>query len=180
VSGQLVISSGVHLGVQDNDPISQAWFDAAPTVQFSPVTLSSVAAPRTGGQQISGHAALFDAPVEFTFERRTRDVLTTSLASIAVKALLNGGTRRTLSGFQDAVALDGRLCKFVWSERNNATPGSANEFEVWGVFRITSAVVAGTRERMVIQVFPCSILYYTGTDSVAITPSEYDALDDEE
>ena len=176
MSGVLTISSGVHLGVQNGDPVSQAWFDAAPTAQFSAITLSSVSAPRTGGQTIVGHAGLFHEPISFEFERRTRDVLTSSLASAAVKGLLNGRARRTLSGFQDAVVQQGFLCRFEWSERNNANPESPNAFDVWGVFEVVTPTVRGLSERMTVRVHPCDLVYLVGTDNVSVAPDAYAAL----
>ena len=177
MSGVLTITSGVHLGVQDGDPISQGWFDAAPTTQFSPITLSSASAPKTGGQTIVGHAGLFHEPISFEFERRTRDVLTSGLAAAAAKGLLNGRSRRTLSGFQDAVVQAGFLCRFQWSERNNATPASPNAFDIWGVFEVITPTVRGLTERMAIRVHPCDLVYLVGTDNVSVTPDAYDLLD---
>lgn len=175
----LTISSGVHVGARGAGAINQAWFADSPTTQFTTFSLTSASTNislRTGPQGISGHGSLTDLPIAFEFERRTRDVLTDSLAAVAVKDLLNGGPRTTLSGARDAVARSGYLASFAWSERRN-DGGAAESFTVWGVCRVTTADVRGLRESMTLLIYPCDYLWWTGTETVYTTPTAYAALD---
>jgi hypothetical protein len=174
----LVITSGVHVGVRGAGAIQQDWFGSTPTTQFSTVTLTSANASvsmKQGPQAIVGHAGLSDEPIAFEFERRTRDTLTGGLAALAVKDLLNGGSRTTLSGAQDAVARSGFLANFAWSERNNAG-GAPTDFNVWGVCRIVQPTVRGARETMTLLVYPCAVFSWTGTENVFVDPTTYAAL----
>ena len=174
----VTISSGVHVGTRYDNAAFIDWFAASPTTQFSSFSFTSagsVPSARTGPQQISGHASLTDLPIEFSVERRARDVLTDSLAAVAVKDLLNGRPRTTLSGFKDAMARSGYLVKVGWSERDNVS-GSTNAYEVWGVLQVPDATVRGARESLRLVLWPCDALGWIGTTSWFLTPTEYAAL----
>jgi hypothetical protein len=168
----LTISSGVHVGTRDDTTDWDTWFAEATTTQFSTFTLSSANTVRTGPQGITGHASLVGGPIIFQIDRRARDVLTDSLASVAVEDLLNGRPRTTLSGFRDAVARSGYLAKFAWTERRN-DGGTAESFEVWGVGVVTDASVRGLTESLQLTVWPCDLLWWTGTANCFLTPDAY-------
>ena len=176
----LEISSGVHVGARGTSSINQGWFAASATTQFTTFSLTSTSSDvslRQGPQSITGHADLVDEPIAFEFSRRTRDTLTTSLAAVAVKDLLNGGPRTTLTGARDAVARSGFLAKFAWAERTNA--GGANtSFSVWGVAKVAQPSVRGLSESMTLLVYPCSLLWWTGTESAYVDPTTYAALEE--
>lgn len=158
--------------------MNTAWFSASTTTQFTTFTLSSVSVDRgarTGPQGITGHADLSDYPIEFSVDRRARDVLTDSLAAVVAKDMLNGRPFRTLSGWRDAVARSGYLANVAWSERRN-DGGAAEEFSVWGVLQVPDASVRGLRESLRILVWPCDALFLTGTDTVSVTPPAYALL----
>ena len=174
----LTISSGVHVGARGTSSINQAWFAASPTTQFTTFGLTSTSADvrlRQGPQSITGHADLVDEPIAFEFSRRTRDTLTSSLAAVAVKDLLNGGPRTTLTGARDAVARSGFLAKFAWSERTNAG-GVNTDFSVWGIAKVAQPSVRGLSETMTLLVYPCALFWWTGTESAFVTPDAYAAL----
>ena len=173
----LEISSGVHVGARGTSSINQAWFSGSPTTQFTTFSLTSTSSDvrlRQGPQSITGHADLVDEPIAFEFSRRTRDTLTTSLAAVAAKDLLNGGPRTTLTGARDAVARSGFLAKFAWSERVNA--GGTNDFSVWGIARVAQPSVRGLSETMTLLVYPVCLLWLAGTESVFAAPDCYAAL----
>lgn len=168
----LTISSGVYVGTRGSGNLTSSWFAGSTTSQFTTFSLTSSNSDvslREGPQGIVGHADLYDDPVVFEFSRRTRDTITDSLAGVAVKGLLNGGPRTTLSGFRDAVAQAGYLAKFAWSERRN-DGGAAEAFEVWGVCGVQAPTVRGLNESMQLLVFPCDVLWWAGTNSVFIRP----------
>jgi hypothetical protein len=171
----LTISSGVHVGVRDDTTDWTDWFAASPTTQFTQFALSSANPVRTGPQGIAGHADLRGAPIVFQVDRRARDVLTDSLAAVAVEDLLNGRPRTTLSGFRDAVARSGFLANFAWTERRNDGTG-AESFNVWGVGVVTDASVRGFTESLQLTVWPCDLLWWTGTTSCFLTPTAYTEL----
>jgi hypothetical protein len=112
------------------------------------------------------------APVAFQVDRRARDVLTDALAAVAVEDLLNGRPRTNLSGFRDAVARSGFLCKVAWSERKNAG-GTPESFSVWGVVQVTDASVRGVTESLQVTVWPCDLLWWSGTNTCFLTPDAY-------
>ena len=174
----LTITSGVHVGSRGTGSIHQGWFAGSPSTQFTTFALTSANADvklRQGPQVIIGHADLDDEPIAFEFSRRTRDALTSDLADVAVKSLLNGQPQRTLSGSLQAVARAGYLANFAWSERTNA--GGANtSFSVWGVARVVQPTVRGLTETMTLLVYPCSLLWWTGTETVFVDPTTYAAL----
>ena len=167
----LTFTSGVHVGTRDDSLPWEDWFASSTTAQFSTFTLSSASTVRTGPQGVSGHASLRGAPVIFQVDRRARDVLTASLAAVQVEDLLNGRPRTTLSGFRDAVARSGYLCNVAWSERKNS--GGTESFSVWGVVQVTDASVRGLTESLQLTVWPCDLLWWTGTDSCFLTPTAY-------
>ena len=175
----VTFSSGVHAGTRDaSTDMGQAWFNGFTTAQFPTFSLTSVSVDvksRTGPQAVSGHANLWDAPIEFTVERSARDVVTDFLAFVAVKGLLNGRPFTTLSGWRDAVAQAGYLANVSWTERRN-DGGAAESFSVWGVVLVTNATVRGARETLQILVWPCCALFMTGTNTVFVTPDCYDDL----
>jgi len=174
----LTISSGVHVGVRDDSAEWTTWFAASTTTQFATFTLSSASGTvslRTGPQAITGHAGLVGGPVIFQVDRRARDVITDSLSSVAVEDLLNGRPRTTLSGFRDAVARSGFLAKFAWTERRN-DGGTAESFEVWGVGVVTDASVRGLTESLQLTVWPCDLLWWTGTNACFLSPTAYALL----
>jgi hypothetical protein len=171
----LTISSGVHVGTRDDSTDWTTWFEASPTTQFETFTLASTSATvsrRTGPQAITGHADLVGGPVIFQVDRRARDVITDSLAAVAVEDLLNGRPRTTLSGFRDAVARSGYLANVAWSERRN-DGGTAESFSVWGVIQVTDASVRGLTESLQLTVWPCDLLWWTGTTSCYLSPAAY-------
>jgi len=168
----LTISSGVYVGTRQAGPLTSSWFAGSPTTQFTTFSLTSTGVGvklRQGPQGIVGHANLYDEPVVFEFNRLTRDKLSSDLASVAVKNMLNGAPRTTLSGFRDVVAGAGRLAKFSWTERKNAG-GAGTSFDVWGVCKVVQPSVRGLSETLQLLVYPCDLLWWTGTDSVFIRP----------
>ena len=174
----VTFSSGVHVGVRDDATEWDTWFAAATTSQFATFSLTSagaIARSRTGPQAITGHAGLVGGPVVFQVDRRARDVITDSLAAVAVEDLLNGRPRTTLSGFRDAVARSGFLAKVAWTERRNSG-GTAESFEVWGVVQVTDASVRGLSESLQVTVWPCDLLWWAGTTSCFLSPTAYAAL----
>lgn len=173
----LTISSGVHVGSRGAGSINQGWFAGTTSTQFTQFSLTSSNSDvrlRTGPQAIIGHASLTDQPIQFEFARRTRDVLTDSLAAVAAKDVLNGGPRTTLSGYRDAVARSGYLASFAWSERDNAS--GTNAFTVWGICTVNAPTVRGTTESMVLLVYPCDVLWWTGTETLFTSPTAYAAF----
>jgi len=171
----LTISSGVHVGVRDDATEWTTWFASGTTEQFGSFTLSSASTTvglRTGPQAVSGHASLRGAPVIFQVDRRARDVVTDALSAVAVEDLLNGRPRTTLSGFRDAVARSGFLANVAWSERRN-DGGAAESFSVWGVVQVTDASVRGLTESLQLTVWPCDLLWWSGTTSCFLTPDAY-------
>jgi hypothetical protein len=171
----LTISSGVHYGTR-NDAVSFiTWFAAIPTAQFAPFTVTSASRPGVGvgGQAVLGHAGLRGQPIAFEFNRRTRDVLTDSLAAVQVEDLL--GVRTGLSGWKDAVARSGYLVNVVWNERDNSA-GGLTAFNVWGVLRVEDASVRGFTESMRVILYPCDALTWTGTGNWFLTPTKYAEL----
>lgn len=177
--GTVTITSGVHVGQRGVGSINQAWFASTPTTQFSAITLSSVggaAQVTQGPQRILGHPGIEDEPVAFEFTRRTRDVLTDQLAAVVVKDLLNGGSRATSSGFRDAVARAGFLARFDWCEPRGSSPSSPRQLSLWGVARVSQASVRGLEQNLTLLVYPCSLLWWSRTESVFVTPTAYAAL----
>ncbi len=175
----LTISSGIYIGAwQPNEGINQGWFDPSPLTQFTQFSLTSAnSGIKQGPQAIVGHADLFDEPVAFEFERRTRDTLTSALAAVAVKNLMNGRTRTTLSGFRDAAVVAGYLARFQWHERRNAQGDAGQAFDIWGICQVVQPSVRGAQERMTLLVRPCDALWWVGTGTVMVTPAAYAALD---
>jgi hypothetical protein len=172
---EVTFSSGVHVGIRNDNASYTEWFAEDPVNQFEEFKLSSAEAVRTGPQGITGHAGLVGGPVVFQVDRRARDVLTDSLAAVAVEDLLNGRPRATLSGFRDAVARSGYLAKVAWTERRNDL-SYPESFEVWGVVQVTDASVRGTRESLQVTVWPCDLLWWTGTNFCFLSSDEYDRL----
>ena len=170
MSGTVTFSSLVHVGARDDSLPPSEWFASDPVAQFEQFSLSTDSVARTGAQTIVGHADLSDRPVQFTVQRRARDTLSSHLAVIAAKDLLNGAPRTTFSGFRDAVARSGYLATVAWSERWNATASRAS-YSVTGVVLVTNAAVTGLQEQLQVLVWPCDALGWIGTTAWFCTPS---------
>ena len=174
--GIITVSSGVHVGATTGTgPMVSAWFSDTPTAQFAPFTLAGVvrAGGPAGAQAVLGHADL-GGPIAFEFERFTRDVLTTSLASVAVQELTNGRPKVSLGGWRDAVARSGRLVNLAWSERRNA--GGTTAFNVWGVLEVVDASARAFSESMRVVLHPCDLLSIRNSGSWFASPSAYAEL----
>jgi len=171
--GTIAISSNVHVGTRvRGERMNQGWFAASPSALFTSFSFTGA----TAAQGISGHGDLPNSPVEFSIERRARDVLTDSLAVVAAQGLLNGRPFKGLSAWRDAGVQAGQLVRVQWSERNNATPGSPKAFDKYGVITVNEASVQGQRESLRFVLWPCSALFYVGTLSWLVTPAGYALL----
>ena len=171
--GVITISSNVHVGTRVRGvQMHQGWFAASPASLFTSFSFTG----STAAQGVSGHADLTDSPVEFSIQRRVRDVLTASLADVAAQGLLNGRPFKTLSGWRDAGAQAGQLVRVQWSERDNATQTAISAFDVYGVLTVTEASVRGINENLSFVLWPCDALFYVGTNSWFVTPAGYALL----
>lgn len=171
--GTITISSNVHVGTRvRGERMNQGWFAATPSELFTSFSFTG----STAAQGISGHGSLADAPVEFSIQRRARDVLTDSLASVAAQGMLNGRPFKGLSGWRDALVQSGQLVRVQWSERDNATQAATSAFDVYGVITVTEASVRGLNESLSFVLWPCSALAFVGTNSWLVTPAGYALL----
>lgn len=160
----VTFSSGAYVGTRQAGPLTSVWFAGSPTTQFTQFTLKVVDTQVvTGMQGVPGRRK----PVLLRLGGSGLSTVEDDLHAIEAYPMLNGGPRRTLSGFLDVVAGKGYLCKMALKVLGD----SADRVE-WGVVSdVQVDISGGTRGWTVTCIFhPCDLLWWAGTDSVFIRP----------
>lgn len=160
----VTFTSGAYVGARGSGPLTSAWFSGTPTTQFTTFTLKVVDTQVLAG--IQGMPSR-RKPIMLRLSGSGLSTVEDDLHNIEAYPLLNGGPRRTLSGFLDVVAGKGYLAKMALS-----LLGDSSDREEWGVLAdLQVEVSGGDRGWTAACVFyPCDLLWWTGTDSVFIRP----------
>ena len=171
MSDTVTFSSGVHIGARGAGSINQAWFSASPTTQFTTFTLTLAAVQAL--TSIEGRPGDRE-PVLLRFQGGGLPAGYDALKAVDARELLNGGSRTTLTGALDAVALSGFLLNMSLELEGDTDPRSE-----WGVLtQVRNTVQGGMRGWSVSAVFvPCAVFWHTGTESAYVDPITYAALE---
>lgn len=160
----VTFTSGVYLGTRQATALDSSWFDAETTEEFTEFTLALADLQALNGVQgMPGRRK----PVILRFTGSGLATVEEALHTIEAYPLMNGGPRRTMSGYLDVVAAQGHLCKMSLS-----LYGDSSDREEWGVLAdVQPSIDGGARGWSVVATFyPCDLLWYTGSGSVAIRP----------
>lgn len=164
MSTTVTFSSGAYVGNRGAGALTSSWFAGSPTTQFTAFTLAVASTQVVTGMQ---GVPTRRKPVVLRLGGSGLSTVEDDLHGIEAYPMLNGGPRRTLSGFLDVVAGKGYLCKMALR-----VFGDVADREEWGVVSdVQVDISGGPRGWTATCIFyPCDLLWWAGTDSVFIRP----------
>lgn len=164
MSHAVTFTSGVYTGRRGTGGLNPDWFGGSPVEEFEEFTLTAdETQPLTGIQGMPARRK----PVVLRFTGSGLSAVEERLHQIEAYPVLNGQPRTTMSGFLDVVAGKGHLAKMTLSLLGDTAPR-----EEWGVIAdLQVSVDRGNRGWSIVATFyPCDLIWYTGSDQLAIRP----------